>query len=271
MNNSNPIVSILMTSYNRADFIGEAIESVLASSLKEFELIICDDCSIDETVSIANKYAVNDSRIRVYEHTENVGDYPNRNRAASYARGKYIKYIDSDDAIYPHALQIMVDCMEKFPEAGFGMSSLPESGRHYPVLLNPKETYLEHFFGFGHFDRAPTSVIIKKTAFDQVGGFSGKRMIGDYEMWLKMGRIFPMVKFIRELVWTRRHAGQEFQSAYAKQYPKLKKEVLKAALSDPNCPLNASEVKQVYKKIKRDQLKDKLQFLLQRGWDLFRI
>ena len=270
MHEAMPIVSVLMTSYNRAAFIGEAIESVQASHLTDFELIICDDRSSDETVAIAKKYAAKDARIRVYEHNENLGDYPNRNRAATYARGKYIKYLDSDDAMYPHTLQFMVSCMEKFPEAGFGLSSIPEPGRPYPVLLSPLETYREHFYGFGHFDRAPASAIIKKTAFDQVGGFSGKRMIGDYEMWFKLGRTFSMVKFTRELVWTRRHEGQEFQSAYAKQYPKLRKEVLDAALSAPACPLNSIEVEQVYKKLKRDQVKEKLQAMLHRGWDLFR-
>ncbi len=265
-----PIVSVLMTSYNRAPYIGEAIESVLASVLTDFELIICDDCSSDQTVAIAKKYAAIDARVRVYEHAENLGDYPNRNRAASYAQGKYIKYLDSDDAMYPHTLQFMVACMEKFPEAGFGLSSMPEPGRSYPVLLQPREIYLEHFYGFGHFDRAPASAIIKKTAFDQVGGFSGKRMIGDYEIWFKLGRSFPMVKFTRELVWTRHHAGQEFQSAYAKQYPKLRAEVLDAALSHPDCPLHKTQVEQVYRKLKRDRVKDKIQSMLHWGWGFFR-
>ncbi len=265
-----PIVSVLMTSFNRAAFIGEAIESVLSSHLTDFELIICDDCSTDETVSIAKKYASNDARIRVIEHTDNIGDYPNRNRAASYAKGKYIKYLDSDDAMYPHTLQFMVTCMERFPEAGFGLSSIPEAGRTYPVLLQPRETYLEHFYGFGHFDRAPASAIIKKSAFDQVGGFSGKRMIGDYEMWFKLGRSFPMVKFTRELVWTRHHAGQEFQSAYAKQYPILRQEVLDAAMSASNCPLNRNEIERIYRKLKRDRLKDKIQSILHWGWGFFR-
>jgi hypothetical protein len=150
------------------------------------------------------------------------------------------------------------------------LSSIPEPGRSYPVLLSTRETYREHFYGFGHFDRAPASAIIKKSAFDQVGGFSGKRMIGDFEMWFKLGRNFPMVKFTRELIWTRHHSGQEFQSAYAKQYPKLKQEVLVEALSHPACPLSNSEVKFIYKKLQRDRIKNNIQYMLHRGWNLFR-
>jgi hypothetical protein len=263
---NTPIVSVLMTSYNREAYIEQAILSVLASIYADFELIICDDCSIDATLEIARKYAAIDPRIRVFEHSQNIGDYPNRNRAASYAIGKYIKYLDSDDAMYPHTLSMMVGCMEQFPNAGFGLSSMPEPGRFYPVLLEPKEIYWEHFFGFGHFDRAPGSAIIKKSVFDEVGGFSGKRMIGDYEMWFKLGRKFPMVKYPRELVWTRQHSGQEFQSAYAKQYPSLRKEVLETALSHPDCPLNEEQLNKVQRKIRKDNIKYKIQILISNIW-----
>jgi hypothetical protein len=156
--------------------------------------------------------------------------------------------------------------MEQFPEAGFGLSSLPEPGRVYPVLLQPKEIYLEHFFGFGHFDRAPGSAIIKKSVFDAVGGFSGKRMIGDFEMWFTLARKFSMVKYPRELVWTRHHAGQEFQSAYAKQYPVLRKQVIDTALLHPDCPLNQTQIKLVQSKIFKDNIKYKIQHFFSSFW-----
>ena len=126
------LVSVLTTSYNRADFIGEAIESVLASTFTDFEYIIVDDCSTDNTFEIAKSYAEKDTRIRVFQNEQNLGDYPNRNKAASYATGKYIKYLDSDDVMYAHCLEVMVSAMEKFPEAGLGMSSHSEEGEPYP-------------------------------------------------------------------------------------------------------------------------------------------
>src|SRR5258708_16190742 len=111
-----PIVSVLMTAYNREKYIAEAIESVMASTYVNFELIILDDCSKDKTVEIARKYETRDKRIRVYVNEENLGDYPNRNQAASYANGKYLKYLDSDDIIYYFGLDVMVNSMEKFPK-----------------------------------------------------------------------------------------------------------------------------------------------------------
>ncbi len=253
-----------MTSYNRENFIAQAIESVLASTLKNFELILADDCSTDATVEIAKKYAGNDSRVRIYINEKNLGDYPNRNKVASYAKSKYIKYLDSDDIMYPHCLQVMVSCMEQFPEAGLGLSALSEHYRPYPVLLSSKEAYLDYFNGGGHFDRAPGSSIIRKDAFDKVGGFSGERMIGDYDLWLRIARNYPVVKFVPDLYWARMHEGQEFQSDYAKQqYTILRKMVTERAFNHIDCPLNAEEKNEILKKNKRKKIKSTLKKFLQ--------
>ena len=101
------MVSVLMTAYNREKYLGFAIESILASSYREWELIIVDDVSKDGTVAVASSYAEKDSRIRVFRNEKNLGDYPNRNQAAAYARGKYLKYIDADDYLYPWGLDIL--------------------------------------------------------------------------------------------------------------------------------------------------------------------
>jgi glycosyltransferase involved in cell wall biosynthesis len=253
-----PLVSILMTAYNRERYIAEAIESVLASTYKNFELIITDDCSKDRTVEIAKNYEKKDSRVKVFVNETNLGDYPNRNRAASYATGKYIKYLDADDLIYYYGLEVMINYMEKFPDAGFGLASIVSNNKPFPIFLSPKESYLESFSGFGHFDRAPGSSIIKLSAFQKVGGFSGKRMIGDYEFWLKIARYFPMVKFPFDLYWNRLHEQQESRSEYAKLYPKLRKEVLDEALENPDCPLNSQEIKQLKQKLKSQKIKSDL-------------
>jgi glycosyltransferase involved in cell wall biosynthesis len=86
MSNS-PLVSVLMTAFNREEYIAEAIESVLGQTLADFELIISDDCSTDRTLEIANAFARRDGRIRVLRNASNLGDYPNRRCAAALARG----------------------------------------------------------------------------------------------------------------------------------------------------------------------------------------
>ncbi|OQP66897.1 hypothetical protein A3860_00570 [Niastella vici] len=233
-----------MTAYNREKYIEEAIESVLASTLKDFELIIVDDSSADKTVEIANSYAKKDKRVKIFINEHNLGDYPNRNKAASYAQSKYIKYLDSDDIMYPHCLEVMVHCMEKFPAAGFGLSAKTDPSKPYPVFLTSREAYIENFYGYGHFDRAPGSSIIKKEAFDKVGGFSGERMIGDTDLWYRLAMNYPMVKFVPDLYWSRLHEGQESQSSYAQQqYEQLRKMVMDRYFKNPACPLNDKERK----------------------------
>ena len=259
---SKPIVSVLMTAYNRRQYIGEAIDSVLASTLTEFELVIVDDCSSDDTGEIAAAYAKKDSRVKVFKNKKNLGDYPNRNQAASYAQGKYIKYLDSDDIMYPHCLQVMVQAMEKFSDAGYGLASIVDLKRPYPACVDSKETYLEHFFGFGHFDRSPGSSIIKLDAFRQVGGFSGKRMIGDNELWMTLSRYYPLVKFQRDLLWHRSHELQESKSDYAKQYAKLRAEALKEALKHPDCPLTTEEKDKIKKHLSAKKIKQKIKSIL---------
>ncbi len=94
-----PEVSVLTTCYNRAPYIEQTIESVLSQTSQNFEYIIVDDCSTDGSYEIAKSFAEKDRRIQVHQNEKNLGDYPNRNLAASYARGRYLKFIDSDDIL----------------------------------------------------------------------------------------------------------------------------------------------------------------------------
>ena len=255
---NSPTVSVLMTSYNRENYIEDAIKSVLSSSFTDLELIIVDDCSSDRTVEIARSFQKQDSRVRVYVNDRNLGDYPNRNKAASYANGKYIKYLDSDDIMYSHTLSVMVQSMELFPEVGLGLSGKGKKDKPHPYVLSPIEAYREHFGGFGHLDRAPGSAIIKREAFEKVGGFTGRRMIGDNELWLILARYFPIVIFPADLYWARTHEGQESQSDYAKKYAALRKTIFVDALNHPDCPLKSSERASVIKSLSKVNYKRKI-------------
>jgi glycosyltransferase involved in cell wall biosynthesis len=254
---SQPLVSVLMTAYNREKYIAEAIESVLASTYKNLELIVVDDGSTDKTVEIVRAFEKKDPRVKLYINEQNLGDYPNRNQAAKHARGKYIKYVDSDDHIYYYSLELMVKSMEQYPDAGFGLCVYPDLYKKCPVCLTPYEAYMEHFVHqtADFFHRAPGSAIIKRSAFEAVNGFSGKRMIGDNELWLKLGRSFNLVKLPRDLVWTRHHPGQESKSEYAKQYDQLRSQITKEAFEADNCPLSKEEIKRYYRERKKNKIK----------------
>lgn len=248
---NEPMVSVLMTVYNRAKYIRQAIESVLSSTYGNFELILVDDGSKDASVEIIREYVAKDLRVKLHINEKNLGDYPNRNRAASLARGKYLKYVDADDMIYPHGLEVMVTMMEQFPDAGYGLASLDQDkDRIYPFMLTSREAYYRHYFKSRLFHKAPLSAIIRKEAFDSIGGFTGKRYIGDYEMWHLLSARYPVVLMPQGVVWYREHEEQEMQHNRTDhtvpfKYLKCSEEMLKSS----DCPLDPVEKKAALEKI----------------------
>ena len=201
-----PMVSVLMTAFNREKYIAEAIESVLASTYKDFELIIVDDCSKDNTVEIARKYEIQDSRVRIYVNKENLGDYPNRNKAASYAKGKYLKYLDSDDVMRKDCLEIMVSEMNLHPECAFGISS---RSMDYSINHLPANSYHVHFFERGILDISPSGSIIRNDIFKIENGFWETRCVSDFEFWLRLAQKYAVLELQKDLIYWREHEGQE--------------------------------------------------------------
>jgi glycosyltransferase involved in cell wall biosynthesis len=251
---THPLVSVLMTAYNRERYITLAIESVLAQTFTDFELIVVDDCSNDETVDIAKRYAA-DSRVHIHVNQQNIGDYPNRNRAAALAHGKYLKYVDSDDTIYPHGLAVMVEMMGRFPDAGMGFASLPQDlHRPFPFQLSPREVFLRHYLNGFVFDKAPLSTIILNDAFHSVGGFSGKRYVGDFELWHLIAARYPVVLMPEGLVWSREHEEQESTYNQTDFMALLEHELISSReLGKPDCPLTPSERAEFLRKVRRRQ------------------
>ena len=107
------LVSIVTASYNSAQFIAETIESIIAQTYTNWELLICDDASTDNTVDIIRHYALSDSRIRLYVLQRNSGAGVSRNKAISESKGDYIAFCDSDDRWKPYKLEKQLEYMEK--------------------------------------------------------------------------------------------------------------------------------------------------------------
>lgn len=108
----NDSVSVIMPSFNTAEFITEAIESVLAQTYDAFELIIVDDCSTDNTDEVVQRY-LTDPRIKYLKNDKNSGAAVSRNRALKEAKGKWIAFLDSDDVWEPEKLSKQIRFMEE--------------------------------------------------------------------------------------------------------------------------------------------------------------
>ena len=108
---NKPLVSIITPSYNVSKYIGAAIDSVLAQTYSNWELLITDDASTDDTVDIVNGYVEQDSRIHLYQLENNCGAGIARNNSVAYAQGRYIAFLDADDWWYPNKLEIQLQFM----------------------------------------------------------------------------------------------------------------------------------------------------------------
>lgn len=150
----HPLVSILTPVYNTGRYLAECIESVLAQSYGNWEYLIVNNCSTDDSLEIARRYAKKDSRIRVHDNTEFLGMEANLNAALRRisARSSYTKFVLADDWIFPRCVEDMVAVAETHPSIGlvgcYGLdgSHVVWDGLPYPGTFMPGRNICRLFF-----------------------------------------------------------------------------------------------------------------------------
>ncbi len=138
MSKNNPLLSIGMPVYNGANFITEALDSILSQTFENFELIISDNASTDETEKICREYAARDSRIRYYRSEQNLGAAWNFNRVFELSSGKYFKWAAHDDLLAPDFLLRCVEVLEGDPSVVLCQSQTKIIDRQGKILQNYK-------------------------------------------------------------------------------------------------------------------------------------
>jgi len=252
-----------MTAYNRSGYIGEAIQSVLASSYANFELIITDDRSTDDTLAIAKEYEKNDPRVKVFSNEINLRDYPNRNRAASYAKGKYIKYLDSDDTIYPGGLEYCVTAMEKFPEAGMGILSFQkEQTGEEPVCWKPGRVIQHQFFVRGCLNIGPSGCIYRRDVFDALGGFDTRFGVASDNFFnILLASKYPVVLLPKVFFYYRVHEGQEQANKWG--YLKNNHLYMRELVHKVVLPLSTNEIEMLKARVNKSFAKQLMRHFFQ--------
>lgn len=192
-----PLVSVCMPTYNGAKFVAEAIESVLHQDFADFELLIIDDCSSDETGEIIERFCRQDARVRAIYNSSNLGMVENWNACLVRARGRYLHYLFGDDLISsPDALSRMVEILENNRSV-----SLVASSRHL-IDSRSERRGLISFFGNGSVTDGssvirrclleqknligePSVVMFRRE--DALRGFDARyRQFVDLEMWFHL-------------------------------------------------------------------------------------
>lgn len=263
-----PQISIITTVFNREKYLEDCIKSVLASSFENWELIIVDDKSKDRSVEIAENYAASDARIRVQVNEQNLGQFENRNYAASLAKGKYLKYLDSDDVLYPHGLQVFMKAAREHPEAGLIIShdQLHES-QPYPILMNSHEAWASLFLSRGFPASGPTGALIKRQVFLELDGFPKPFYVGtDILLWLLIASRYPIVKVQPALTWYRTHDEQALsQGLLNNEYLREDYNYMVKYLMASKNPLTGEEKSRGLVKLKKRQLRQIAIYALKTG------
>ena len=179
----NDLVSVIMPSYNTAKYIAASIDSVLAQTYKNLELIIVDDCSTDDTEAVIAGFS--DERIRFYKNEKNSGAAISRNRALREAKGKWIAFLDSDDLWTPDKLEKQIGFMEK---NGYHMSyadyRICQSGVWENVKRTaPNRMTLRKLYNYCYF--STITVIYDREAVGLVQ-IADLRKNNDYAMWFQV-------------------------------------------------------------------------------------
>lgn len=183
-----PLVSIITPTYNRADFIGEAVESVLVQTYPHFEFLIVDDGSDDNTSEVLAPY-LSDSRIKLFRQ-ENQGQSVARNLALAEAKGEFICFLDSDNYWPKEKLEQQVRLFEAHPETDvlYGDNVIiDENGREISRKNMSRYSGRIAYQMIKDNCVAMNTTMARRKCFDEMGGMSGKRRVADdYDLWLRL-------------------------------------------------------------------------------------
>lgn len=210
----NPKVSILMPSYNYACYLNEAIESALAQTYENFELIVIDNCSTDNTEWIVRNFMTRDSRVMYIKNPTNIGMYRNYNQALLYATGDYIKFLNADDKFEPTLLEKFVNILDNDPTISVVTSCRQYFGSKndlleplHKVLTEAKYAILSSLM-YGNWIGEPTTVMIRRDNLN-LGLFDiSLLMFADLDMWLRHLRVGDLYVIDEVLSYFRIHEGQ---------------------------------------------------------------
>jgi len=194
--NNQPKISVIIPTYNRAHLIRRAIKSVLNQTYQDFEIIVVDDGSTDNTEEIIEEFQKYDKRIRYIQHKKNEGEAAARNTGIKIARGKFIANQDSDDKWLPEKLEKQMKAFENEPvEVGVvytGFWRIQNNKKNYipSSRVTKKEGNIHEELLKENFIGTPASVV-RRECFEKAGMFDEKLPhLVDWELWIRISKYY---------------------------------------------------------------------------------
>lgn len=187
-----PRVSVIITTYNRASMLGEAINSVLSQQYTDLELIVVDDGSTDETKEVLSLYTPH----LTYTYQEHQGVSAARNRGVECAQGDYLAFLDSDDLWLPNKLYVQMKFMENHPNALICYTEeiwIRRGMRVNPMKKHKKYSGMIFEYCLPLCIISPSSVLIARSLLEEAGGFDEElEVCEDYDLWLRISACYPI-------------------------------------------------------------------------------
>src|SRR5439155_12820376 len=212
-----PKISVLLPVFNGERYLAECISSVLRQRLRDFELLVADDCSQDASRRIIREFR--DSRLRTFPRERNLGLFRNLNLLLSVAQAPLVRFLCQDDALNPQCLEAEVDFFESRPDLGMSFCKVQvvdKDGKEIDRCLLgdlpefvPSPLALQLFFYYGCILGNLSTVCIRREYLQEIGFFNDfYEVSGDYELWVRacLGR--PLGIIHRHLIRLRSHSEQ---------------------------------------------------------------
>lgn len=214
---STPKVSVCIPTFNGADYICGALASVLRQQYQDFEVVIVDNCSTDQTVALIAELSSQTEKIRFFRNERNIGLAANLNKCFEYARGEYIKYLCVDDLLLPDCLEQMVAGLDAHTAVSLvcgGRLCINESGQSFGLRryspqkkIIPGYKVISRCLYAGNFVGEPTAVMFRKS--DMPSWFRDDLpQLMDMEMWFRLLEHGELLNIARPLCSIRFHKAQ---------------------------------------------------------------
>lgn len=203
-----PELSIIMPLYNTEKYVKEAVQSILFQTYRDFELIIVNDASTDNSLQIVK--SLKDSRIKIIENEQNKGIVYSRNKGLNAAKGQFIAAFDSDDIAMPEKFSKQIDFLKlntDFGMVGSWTKMIDEKGNliksKWKLTASPKQ--IPSIMLFRNYF-VQSSVVLRREAIPEGGYSEGFDVVEDYKMWIDVARKFKVWNIPEYLVNYRVHS-----------------------------------------------------------------
>lgn len=188
--------SVIIPLYNKEKSVQSTLQSVLAQSFQEFEIVLVNDGSTDHSIRVVEKMNIPNLRII---HQENKGVSAARNRGIKEAKNHWIAFLDADDLWGENHLEEMNYLIDKYPDKQFFATSFSRSDGKKMKIWKPEETdYVVDNYFKGMLSQhlvSTVATVIHRSIFDMIIGFDANLTVGeDLDLWARIGKLFPLVK-----------------------------------------------------------------------------